>query len=64
MRMALLIIGVLAALVGIWWVLQGTLSLWPAGQMAGDHDWAYRGAAVALAGLVLVGASRLLPRKR
>lgn len=63
MRTTLLVLGVLAALTGVWWALQGTLSLFPSGQMAGKIEWAYRGGAAFLVGAVLIVVSFFLKRK-
>jgi len=63
MRTVLLTLGVLAAVTGVWWMLQGTLALWPSGQMAGKLEWAYRGGGALVAGVVLMGASRLVGRR-
>ena len=54
MRTVIRIIGLLALLLGIWWILQGT-GLAPVGFMANQMPWAYRGI-----GLVVIGAVLLL----
>ncbi len=54
MRAVIRIIGILALLLGIWWILQGT-GLAPVGFMANQMPWAYRGI-----GLVVIGAVLLL----
>lgn len=41
-KVGVLVIGILAALLGIWWVCQGT-GLVPVGFMANNMQWAYRG---------------------
>ena len=60
MRAVLLIVGVLALLMGLLWIGQGTgLVMWPASSfMLADRKWAYIGAATALLGLVLIGFAR------
>ena len=57
LRTLLLTIGVLATLLGVWWICQGT-GLVPIGFMANHMQWAYRGAALAAFGVVLAIASR------
>ena len=47
---ALQIVGILAIILGLWWIAQGT-GLAPIGFMAKHMEWAYRGM-----GLVGVGA--------
>jgi hypothetical protein len=60
MKTALLIAGVLAVLVGLLWVGQGTgLVHWPASSfMIDQRPWVTRGAILAVVGLVLVLVSR------
>ena len=58
MRAVIRIIGILALLLGIWWILQGT-GLAPVGFMANQMPWAYRGI-----GLVVTGAVLLFTAKR
>ena len=41
-KLAVLSVGILAALLGIWWVCRGT-GLVPVGFMAHQMTWAYRG---------------------
>jgi hypothetical protein len=60
LRILLLIVGVLALLMGVWWILQGT-GVAPVGFMANQMPWAYRGAGLAVVGLVLI---LLSPRRR
>jgi hypothetical protein len=55
----LLTIGVLATLLGIWWICQGT-GLVPIGFMANHMTWAYRGAGLVAIGLLTVWGSRRL----
>ena len=57
LRFAILILGVLALLLGSWWILQGT-GVVPIGFMAHQMVWAWRGAGLAVAGLVAVVISR------
>jgi hypothetical protein len=56
-KRVLLIVGVLASLLGLWWILQGT-GVAPVGFMANQMPWAYRGMGLAAVGLGLVYASR------
>lgn len=51
MRMAIRIFGLLAMLLGGWWIGQGT-GLIPIGFMASHMEWAYRGAAVFAVGAI------------
>jgi len=53
MRAAIRIIGILALLLGIWWILQGT-GLAPVGFMANQMPWAYRGMGLVVTGVVLL----------
>jgi uncharacterized protein YjeT (DUF2065 family) len=57
MSSALRIIGTLALLLGIWWILQGT-GLAPVGFMANQMPWAYRGMGLVVLGVVLLFVSR------
>jgi hypothetical protein len=60
MKTALLIIGILALLMGLLWIGQGTgVVHWPASSfMIDQRPWALRGAILALVGLVLIVVSR------
>jgi hypothetical protein len=60
MKTALLILGLVALLVGLLWVGQGTgLVHWPASSfMIDQRPWVTRGAILAIAGLVLTLLSR------
>jgi hypothetical protein len=60
LRGLLLILGILAVLMGLLWVGQGTgLVMWPAESfMLAERAWAVRGALLAAVGLVLVWLSR------
>jgi hypothetical protein len=60
MRATLLIIGILAALVGVIWIGQGT-GYFPyprSSFMIDQMPWAYRGIALAIAGLIAIVVSR------
>ncbi len=54
MRIAWLVLGVLAVAVGILWTLQGLDLLGQSGGMNGDSTWAIVGPIVAAVGLLLV----------
>jgi hypothetical protein len=60
MKVALLIVGVLALLMGLLWIGQGTgLVHWPAESfMLDQRPWAGRGVILALVGFVLILLSR------
>ena len=49
--------GLFAALLGTWWILQGT-GIAPVGFMANQMPWAYRGMVLAAVGIGLVVYSR------
>ncbi|MDE8654184.1 hypothetical protein [Novosphingobium album (ex Liu et al. 2023)] len=55
-RVVLLIIGILAVLMGLLWVGQGTgLVMWPAESfMLADRKWAVNGAVLAAVGAVVI----------
>ena len=57
MRPVLVFAGVLAMLLGTFWVLQGT-GVVPLGFMANDINWAYRGAALFVVALLVVAQMR------
>jgi len=57
MKKVLLVVGVLAIVLGGWWILQGT-GVAPVGSMANQMPWAYRGAGLAVVGVILVLLSR------
>ena len=61
MRLALLIVGVAATLMGLLWIGQGAgLVHWPASSfMIDQRPWITRGAILALVGLILIGISRV-----
>ena len=59
-RMALLIVGVLAAVIGLVWIGQGT-GYFPYPRtsfMIDQMPWAYRGIVLAIAGLLAIVVSR------
>jgi hypothetical protein len=60
MKTTLLIVGVLALLMGLLWIGQGTGHIhWPASSfMIDQRPWALRGAILAVVGLVLILVSR------
>jgi hypothetical protein len=60
MKSALLILGVIALLMGLLWIGQGTGYVhWPASSfMIDQRPWALRGAILAAVGLILVVWSR------
>jgi len=60
LRGLLLVIGILAMLMGLLWVGQGTgLVMWPAESfMLAEREWAIKGALLAAVGLTLVWLSR------
>jgi hypothetical protein len=59
-RTLFLILGILALLMGLLWIGQGTgIVLWPQSSfMISQIQWAYYGAALAVVGLVLIWRSR------
>jgi len=65
MRLLLTVLGILAILLGLVWVLQG-FNLFPGHSlMNGERKWAFYGGCVALGGFVLIGfTSRLGARRR
>jgi uncharacterized membrane protein len=56
MRTTLLILGILALLIGLLWIGQGTGTInWPQSSfMIRQTQWAYYGAALAVVGLILI----------
>jgi uncharacterized membrane protein len=60
MRMALLAFGILALLIGLLWIGQGTgIVAWPQSSfMISQLQWAYYGAALALVGVILIWRGR------
>ncbi len=65
LRALLLVLGVLLALAGCLWTLQGLgIVMWPAESfMLADRQWAINGAVTMLAGLGLIWLSRILRRR-
>ena len=61
MRLAALILGIAALLMGLLWISQGAgLVHWPASSfMIDQRPWVTRGAILAIVGILLVAASRL-----
>ncbi|HEX4304153.1 MAG TPA: hypothetical protein VHZ78_15255 [Rhizomicrobium sp.] len=57
LRIVLLAVGVLMALLGVWWICQGT-GLVPVGFMANHMTWAYRGIGLVVGGIIAVVVSR------
>ena len=62
MRTLLLLVGIVAILMGGLWVGQGTGYVhWPASSfMISQMPWAYRGAVLAAAGIIVIVVSRKL----
>jgi hypothetical protein len=60
MRTALLILGILALLVGLLWIGQGTgIVAWPQSSfMISQIQWAYYGAALTAVGVILIWRGR------
>jgi hypothetical protein len=60
MKTILLIVGVIAVLMGLLWIGQGTgLVQWPASSfMIDQRPWIFRGAALAVVGLIVIAISR------
>ena len=56
MKTILLVVGLIAVVFGLHWIGQGTgYFVWPANPVMDNHmDWAYRGAAVAVLGVLIV----------
>jgi len=57
LKIILAVIGGLAILLGIVWVLQG-VNVLPGSFMTGHMVWAYRGAGLAVVGAILIWFSR------
>ncbi|MBV9043538.1 MAG: hypothetical protein JO348_00290 [Alphaproteobacteria bacterium] len=57
MRALLLAVGILAVLLGAWWICQGT-GLVPVGFMANQMQWAYRGIGLVVGGIIVAVISR------
>jgi hypothetical protein len=62
-RVALIVVGVVAIVVGVVWSGQG-LNLLPGSVMSGDRTWLYVGVIVGLVGIVLVVLGIRSGRKR
>ena len=62
MRIGLLVLGILLVLLGLLWIGQGTGYFpYPSYSfMISQMSWAYRGIAVAVAGLVVIIISRMI----
>ena len=60
MRIALLILGVIALLIGLLWIGQGTGTInWPQSSfMINQMQWAYYGTALAVVGAILIWRGR------
>jgi len=60
MRTTLLVLGILALLMGLLWIGQGTGTInWPQSSfMIRQIEWAYYGAALAIVGLILIWRGR------
>ena len=60
MKILLLVIGVIAVLIGLLWIGQGTgYVMWPRSSfMLQQTQWAYYGAVLAIVGLIVVFWSR------
>ena len=60
MRTAFLILGIVAVLIGLLWIGQGTgVVAWPQSSfMISQLQWAYYGAALALVGILLMWRGR------
>ncbi len=56
MKTAFLVVGILALLIGLLWIGQGTGTInWPQSSfMIKQTQWAYYGAALAIVGLILI----------
>lgn len=61
MRLLVLIVGIVALFMGLLWVGQGAgLIHWPASSfMIDQRPWITRGSILAVAGLIMIGISRL-----
>jgi uncharacterized membrane protein len=60
MRNVLLIVGILALLIGLLWIGQGTgIVAWPQSSfMISQVQWAYYGAALAVVGVIMIWRGR------
>lgn len=57
------VVGALCVLMGVVWIFQG-VNVIPGSFMTGVIDWSYRGAVLAVAGLVLLFLSLRKPRAK
>jgi hypothetical protein len=57
MKRVLLVLGVCLMALGIIWILQG-INVLPGSFMTGQIQWAYRGAAIAAVGLIVLIVGR------
>ena len=57
LSIAVMAIAILSALLGIWWICQGT-GLVPVGFMANNMQWAYRGAVLVAFGGAMIWLAR------
>lgn len=66
MRLALLILGIAAVLMGLLWIGQGAgLIHWPPSSfMIDQRPWVARGAILAVVGFVVIGISRMRKARR
>jgi C4-dicarboxylate transporter len=62
MRIALRILAILLIGAGVVWILQG-INVLPGSFMTGQIQWAYRGGAVAVAGVVLLLFARRIGKR-
>lgn len=56
-----IVLGVLCVLMGVVWIFQG-INVLPGSFMTGDINWSYRGALLAVVGLVVLFLSLRKPR--
>lgn len=62
MRTAVMLVGAAMVLGGVVWLAQGlNLPLAPSSFMTADRSWAFIGAVVAVAGVVVIGWARRAP---
>jgi len=66
MKLAMLIVGIAALLMGLLWIGQGAGHIhWPASSfMIDQRPWVARGAVLAVLGLILIGISRMRNARR
>lgn len=57
MRRALPRLGIVLAVIGLIWILQG-MGVLPGSFMTGQRQWAYRGAGLAIVGLLILRFTR------